>query len=121
MSEGFLLAATIHRDRNAALGQAGLSGPAASAVASWSDALKRLGDNERRAKIAAISRQMIAPLSNHGQGMPTRALALLAPFVERSVGEAWLRQAPAPRIGYAAEPGLRRVLRTIAERGTWHG
>lgn len=79
-----------------------------------------MSDVERRRQIQHISQRMAAPLRAVHGNLPPRALALLTPVAEPSLGSAWLQNAPPPRLGYRAERGLRRVLRAIAERGQWH-
>jgi len=121
MSEGFLLAATVASDRNARQGRDRLSATAAAAFDAWAQAIVGTTAAERRVQIKRISRQVAAPMTGAQHSLPLRALALLSPLAARSIGEQWLREAPSPRPGFQAEPGLRRVLRTIAERGRWHG
>ncbi len=119
-SEGFLLAATVAGDRLAEQGARGVTGPAQVAVQSLVKRLSALPKAERRRQIEAISQRMTAPLGAVRAKLPPRALSLLSPIAERDLADTWLQQAPPPRLGYRAEPGLRQILSMIAERGSWH-
>lgn len=121
ISEGFVLAATIAGDRHAAQGRLGLTGNAADTTDALLAELSALDNAARRARIQAISVGIAAPIRAAVATMPPRALTLLAPIAERSLAHEWFTNTPAPRMGYRAEHGLRRVLRTVAERGRWQG
>lgn len=99
-----------------------LDATAEEAFAAWYGDVNAATPDQRRQRISTITARMHAPLvaTSHTRAMSRRALALLAPLAHHEVGQTWLAQSPPPRPGYRAEAGLRQVLRTIAERGSWH-
>lgn len=119
MSEGFLLAATLAGDRDAASGRVRLSAGAVAEFDRWMRTTGGASDGDRRGRIKTISRRMSAPMAMPEHELPDRALALLSPLFARSLAAQWLLRAPAPRAGFQAAPGLRRVLLNVAMRGTW--
>lgn len=121
VSEGFLLAATLASDRHAQKGRTGLRGAASASVTALVSELTALEDAARQQRIQVISRRIARPTVSPCVPMTPRALAILAPVAERSLGQAWLKNAPPPRPGYRVEPGLRCVLMKIAESGRWRG
>jgi hypothetical protein len=113
---GFALAAASCRDRDGALGAAGLAGGVATQATTWARRLAALDGPARqrfvREQIAWLAAP--APPTEPAPSWPPRALGLLASSVEREVGRRWLEQAPRPRTGYAPDPKLLALLRRLS-------
>ncbi|HEY2732786.1 MAG TPA: hypothetical protein VGI70_02325 [Polyangiales bacterium] len=112
---GFALAATIAKDKSASAAEGGLAPEVAAEFCVTARELALLDKSERRARVRALTEPLRYPLPLRATA-PIRAYALLAR--KRAVSEIppWLRSAPLPRPGYAAERALTSLLGRIAAR-----
>jgi hypothetical protein len=112
---GFALAATIAKDPGAQLAQQGLAAGIASALTKTARELAALDKAERRARIRMLAEPEAHALPTE-PASPLRAYALLARKRRAHEVPRWLRDAPLPRPGYAAERALTALLARIAAR-----
>lgn len=115
MREGFALAAAAHGDRGAALAARALPAGVAELATDVARALASRDADARRQWLRDALLDRHAPLDRSAAGS-ARALALLAPFVDRELGRRWLRAAPVPRAGYVPHPELLLLVRELASR-----
>jgi hypothetical protein len=115
--QGFALAAVVADDPGGRLAEQGLAPRIAQDVTHVAKALAVMDKKTRREEISRISKLLSPPLSFDVK-LPPRARRLLASTVSREVAQQWLADAPLPRPGYQPEPGLRAVIRWLAEEGS---
>jgi hypothetical protein len=113
--QGFALAATVADDPGAELAAEGLVISSADDLCRVARELSRLGPEERRQRVRSIAGLLNPCLPGTVELLP-RALALLAAEVDAETGRRWIRESPPPRPGYEPEPGLRALIRLVAER-----
>jgi len=116
MLDGLLLAATARGDGRSGPHASGTpnehsSGLAAGLAQQLQGGMKALEQGSTADRHLALRRvaQRLQPTIT-ATSLPARARALLAAEVERERGERWLREAPPPRRGFRASPGLRATL-----------
>jgi hypothetical protein len=102
MVEGYVLAATAADERRTS----GLCEQAAERVAARLDSLAAMPPEARRAEVRAIAGRLAATPDAVSEPLPPRAAGLL-------VGAA---NAPMPRRGFIAPPGVREAIRRAAQR-----
>ena len=115
-SQGFLLAATVARDRGAIRADAGLSDSTKEAWTAAARDFVRLARAERDRTLASIAAGR--PLLHaDAAGMSARAMCLLAASCDPDLGHTLLEAGPLPRPGYVGEPALLRLLyRCVPDR-----
>ncbi len=111
--QGFALAATMADDRGASLAARGLAPSVVGRVTRVAEALEVMDARSRRREVARMA-ALLAPPAPEQAVLPPRAQALLASQVPKEIGRRWLAAAPAPRPGYAPEPGLRTLIAHFA-------
>lgn len=113
--QGFALAATVAGDPGAELAAQGLAPAVADDLCRLARELAGLSPEERRQRVRSIAARL-GPRLPETVDLPPRALGLLAPDVDAETGRRWMAEAPPPRPGYKPGPGLRTLIRLIAER-----
>jgi len=112
--EGLLLAAQVAGDRGAAAAAQALTPGLSARVIVAAAALDALSAPSLAEALRAIAAQLRAVSPERASRLAPRARSLLAADVPRSLGAAWLREAPAVRRGFAASVGVRAVVRAAA-------
>jgi hypothetical protein len=112
--QGFALAAVIADDPGGRLAERGLAPRIAQDLTRLAKDLASMDKKNRRQEITRISKLLSPPIPAEITLTP-RARSLLASMVGLDVAQQWLAEAPLPRPVYQPEPGLRAVIRRLAE------
>lgn len=108
-SQGFLLAATVARDRGAIRAEAGVAPEVCTA---WLSAARAFRQLERGGRDQALAGMAVEPPLTAVQlaTVRPRVACLLATRAETTAARPLLARGPLPRPGYVAEPYLLRLL-----------